>query len=163
MKKGKGMMHALLYLRISRTKVVKASSTLIRCLADVSMNRQLKCFARSRPSGQMIDSLAEPYGVRCDTRTIEPHLPFIFKITLIGNNNNGEDVSILDSQDLLIEGADFLKRVPRGDRIYKKEAFSGPHVLFSHGTKFESVSLMSDWEVVPRLTHILLARRYQSG
>ena len=40
----------LLYLRISRTKLENASSTLIRCLADVSIKRQPKCFARSRPS-----------------------------------------------------------------------------------------------------------------
>ena len=41
----------LLYLRISRTKLEKASSTLIRCLAEVSIKRQPKCLARSRPSG----------------------------------------------------------------------------------------------------------------
>ena len=40
----------LLYFRISRTRLVKASSTLIRCLAEVSMNLQPKCLARSRPS-----------------------------------------------------------------------------------------------------------------
>jgi hypothetical protein len=43
--------HTLLYRRISRTRVEKASSTLIRCLAEVSINLQLKCLARSRPSG----------------------------------------------------------------------------------------------------------------
>jgi hypothetical protein len=41
---------SLLYLLISRTRFVNASSTLIRCLADVSMNLQPKCLARSRPS-----------------------------------------------------------------------------------------------------------------
>lgn len=40
----------LLYFLISRTRLVKASSTLMRCLAEVSMNLQPKCLARSRPS-----------------------------------------------------------------------------------------------------------------
>lgn len=44
----------LLYLRISRTRLVKASSTLIRCLAEVSMNLHPKCLARSRPSNAMV-------------------------------------------------------------------------------------------------------------
>ena len=44
------MHHTLLYFRISRTSWLNASSTLIRCLAEVSMNLQPKCFARSRPS-----------------------------------------------------------------------------------------------------------------
>ncbi len=39
-----------LYLLISRTRLLKASSTLIRCLALVSMKRHPKCFANSRPS-----------------------------------------------------------------------------------------------------------------
>ena len=40
----------LLYLRISRTKLENASSTLMRCLAEVSIKRHPKCLARSRPS-----------------------------------------------------------------------------------------------------------------
>ena len=42
--------HTLLYFLISRTRLLKASSTLSRCLAEVSMNLQLKCLAKSRPS-----------------------------------------------------------------------------------------------------------------
>lgn len=41
----------LLYFLISRTRLLNASSTLIRCLAEVSINLQPKCLARSRPSG----------------------------------------------------------------------------------------------------------------
>lgn len=40
----------LLYFRISRTSWLNASSTLMRFFAEVSMNLQPKCFARSRPS-----------------------------------------------------------------------------------------------------------------
>lgn len=40
----------LLYLRISRTRLLKASSTLSLCFAEVSMNWQPKCLASSRPS-----------------------------------------------------------------------------------------------------------------
>ena len=43
----------LLYLRISRTKLENASSTLILCLAEVSIKRHPECFARSRPSARV--------------------------------------------------------------------------------------------------------------
>ena len=46
----RGYTLTLLYFLISRTKLLKASSTLIRCLAEVSINLHPKCFARSRPS-----------------------------------------------------------------------------------------------------------------
>ena len=42
--------HTLLYRLISRTSNEKVSSTLARCFADVSMNLQFKCLAKSRPS-----------------------------------------------------------------------------------------------------------------
>lgn len=51
----------LLYFLISRTRLLKASSTLIRCLADVSINLQLKCFAKSRPSVEKSMSFFEFY------------------------------------------------------------------------------------------------------
>src|SRR6267142_4361007 len=56
----------LLYLRISRTKLEKASSTLILCLADVSIKRQPKCFARSRPSVCVMEGVSDaiPAAVR---------------------------------------------------------------------------------------------------
>ncbi len=47
---GEKTKQTLLYLRISRTRLMNASSTLIRCLAEVSMNLHPKCLARSRPS-----------------------------------------------------------------------------------------------------------------
>ena len=70
-KEGKYSYRTLLYLRISRTRVVNASSTLIRCLADVSMNLQLKCFARSRPSVEVVQS------IQAHSRILLHHLPFI--------------------------------------------------------------------------------------
>lgn len=46
-----------------------------------------------------------------DKLTIHAHLTLVFKITFVGNNNNGEGVLVFDTQNLLMESADFLKRV----------------------------------------------------
>ena len=40
----------LSYFLISHTRLLNTSSTLIRCFAEVSINRQPSCLARSRPS-----------------------------------------------------------------------------------------------------------------
>lgn len=50
LKKIQAVTLTLLNFLISLTSWLNASSTLMRCLAEVSMNLQLKCFARSRPS-----------------------------------------------------------------------------------------------------------------
>ena len=44
----------LLYFLISRTRLLNASSTLMRCFAEVSINLQPKCLARSRPSKKQL-------------------------------------------------------------------------------------------------------------
>lgn len=105
----------LLYFLISRTKLVKASSTLIRCLADVSMNLQPKCFARSRPSDKRVQhqshlitrQLGHPI-----TRTIHTDLTFILQVALVRHHNYRERILVFHSENLLVECADLLKRVP---------------------------------------------------
>ena len=66
--------------------------------------------------------------------TIHANLPLKLKVALVGDDNDGERVLVLHAQDLLVERADFLKRVPRGDRVDEQKPFTGPHVLLSHGT-----------------------------
>lgn len=68
-------------------------------------------------------------------RTIHAHLSFVFEITFVRNDDDGEGILVLHSQDLLVERADFLKRVARRDRVHKKEALAGSHVLFPHSPK----------------------------
>ena len=52
-----------------------------------------------------------------DRRTIHANLPLKLKVALVGDDNDGERVLILHAQYLLVKRADFLKRVPRGDRV----------------------------------------------
>jgi hypothetical protein len=59
-------------------------------------------------------------------------LAFVLEIALVGDDNDGERVLVLDSEDLLVERRNFFKRVARGDRIDEQEALSGAHVLLTH-------------------------------
>lgn len=67
----------LLYFLISRTRLLNASSTLMRCLADVSMNLQPKCLARSRPSENKGQSFVKILLQMLWVRTIHAYLPLI--------------------------------------------------------------------------------------
>ena len=122
----------LLYLRISRTKLENASSTLIRCLADVSIKRQPKCFARSRPSEG--NPLSPPLKGRQGMRTVHSNLTFVLEVALVGHNYDGKRILVLDPQNLLMERANFFKRVSRGDRVDEQKPFTSPHILLAHGT-----------------------------
>ena len=61
--------HTLLNFLISRTRFMNASSTLIRCLADVSMNLQPKCLARSRPSARDVQYWSKNRGMMTEPTT----------------------------------------------------------------------------------------------
>lgn len=65
--------------------------------------------------------------------TIHANLSFIFQVTLVSDDDNREGILVLDSEDLLVECADFLKRITRCDRIDEEEAFTRAHVLLPHG------------------------------
>lgn len=52
----------LLYFLISRTRLLKASSTLILCFADVSINLHPKCLAKSRPSEKLMRICCQRLG-----------------------------------------------------------------------------------------------------
>jgi hypothetical protein len=132
----------LLYLRISRTRLLKASSTLIRCLAEVSMNLHPKCLARSRPS---VTSRSENHCSRVVSalHTVHANLALVLEIAFVSHNNNRERVLVLDSQDLLVENADFLERVSRRDRVDEEETLASSHILLPHGPK-------KDWRQLSR-------------
>ena len=63
------------------------------------------------------------------------NLALVLKIALVGNEDDGEEVLVLDTENLLVKGRDFLKGVARCDRVDEQETFAGAHVLFTHRTK----------------------------
>ena len=74
--------------------------------------------------------------------TIHADLTLVFKIAFVRNDDNGERVLIFDSEDLLVEGADFLERVARCDRIDEEETFTGAHILLAHSTVSSKIHLV---------------------
>ena len=99
------------------------------------MNLHPKCFARSRPSKTRVRDLQEVQLLA--RRTVHPNLSLVFQVTLVGDDDDGERILILHSQNLLVEGADFLKRIARCNRVHKEETLAGAHVLLPHGTEIE--------------------------
>ena len=109
----------------------------MRCLADVSMNLQPKCLARSRPSDRV--NAVYQHWVVCGQpirkkHTVHANLPFVFKIAFVCDDNDGEGVLVFDSEDLLVEGAYFFEGVAGSNGVHEQEAFTGAHVLFAHRT-----------------------------
>lgn len=75
-------------------------------------------------------------------RTVHANLALILQIALVCDNDDWERVLILDTENLLMESADFLKGVTRGDGVHEKETLPCPHVLFSHSTVRQTRSAM---------------------
>lgn len=65
------------------------------------------------------------------------NLTLVFKIALVSNEDDGEEVLVLDAENLLVKGRDFLKRVAGCDRVDEQEPLAGAHVLFTHSTKIK--------------------------
>jgi len=70
--------------------------------------------------------------VLCGELTIVRDLALVFKIALVSDNHHREVVFVLYSQDLLLEGCDFLKALARCDGVDEKETLAGAHVLLAH-------------------------------
>ena len=89
----------LLYFLISRTRLLNASSTLMRCFADVSMNRQPKCLARSLPSSRQISVLSVPVGMMQyeRKRTMRAYLTLVFEVALVGDDDDRKVVPVFYS------------------------------------------------------------------
>ena len=67
-------------------------------------------------------------------RTVHSHLPLVLQVALVGHDNDWERVLVLYTQNLLVEGADFLERVARSDGVDQEEPLARAHVLLAHGT-----------------------------
>jgi hypothetical protein len=52
------------------------------------------------------------------------NLTLVLEITLVGDEDDGEKVLVLDTEDLLVKGRDFLKRVTGCDRVDQQEALA---------------------------------------
>jgi len=70
--------------------------------------------------------------------TVHADLALKFEVAFVCHDDDGERILVLHAQDLLVERADFLERVPRGDRVDEQKPFTGPHVLLAHGTNKRS-------------------------
>lgn len=66
-------------------------------------------------------------------RTLCRHLPLAVEIALVANDDHGEVVLVLYSQDLLLESHNLLEALPVGYRVDEQEALSCAHVLLTHG------------------------------
>lgn len=60
----------------------------------------------------------------------------LLQITLVGDDNDGEVILVLDAQDLLLEGHDFFEGLARCNGVDEQESLAGSHVLFSHSRVF---------------------------
>jgi len=70
------------------------------------------------------------------TTLIHANLSFVFQVTFICDDDDGEGILILYSQDLLVECAYFLEGIAGCDRVDEQEAFTRSHILLAHGTIF---------------------------
>jgi hypothetical protein len=77
------------------------------------MNLQPKCLARSRPSKGTHGTLVTIciFEIEKCARTIHANLALVLKIAFVRDDNDGEGVLILNTEYLLVEGANFLERV----------------------------------------------------
>jgi len=80
------------------------------------------------------------------TALVHANLAFVLQIRLIGDDDNREGVLILHTEDLLVEDADFLKRVSGSNGVDEKEALASPHVLLPHSAIFLLTGRVEDIE-----------------
>lgn len=83
----------------------------------------------------------DPDGYRTDFlialgHTLPSYFPLTLQIALVAHDYHREVVLILDPQNLLLERRDFLEALTGCDGVNEQEAFSCPHILFSHGGIF---------------------------
>ena len=66
--------------------------------------------------------------------TLSRNLSLSFKIALVSDDNDGKVVLVFDSENLLVEGGDFLEGVATCDGVDAQEALACPHILLTHGS-----------------------------
>ena len=74
-----------------------------------------------------------------EKRTVHSNLSVVLEVALVGDNDDWERVLVLDTQNLLVECADFLERIARRDGVDQEEALARAHVLLAHSTGGEMV------------------------
>jgi len=95
---------------------------------------------------------------------VVPDLTFVLEVTLVADDDDGEGVAVLDTEDLLVEGTDLLEGVAGGDGVDEEEAFACAHVLLSHRTVFFLAGGVEDVEEgYFFVDHALLAVRVFDG
>lgn len=80
------------------------------------------------PTSPHILPLPVPTRNRYAGLTMHADLPLVLQISLVGHHEDGEEVLVLDPEDLLVELRNLLERVPRGDGVDEQEAFSCAHI-----------------------------------
>lgn len=65
--------------------------------------------------------------------TLSCDLALALQIALVANDNHGEVVLVLHTQDLLLECRDLLEALSAGDGVDQKETLASAHVLLTHG------------------------------
>lgn len=78
--------------------------------------------------------------------TLLRNLPLTLQIALVTHHNNRKIVLILNPQNLLLEGHDFLETLTAGDAVDQEESFTRSHVLLSHRRVFFLTSGIEDIE-----------------
>lgn len=58
----------------------------------------------------------------------------ITEIALVTNDDDGDCVSVFDTQDLFVVGLDHPKRVSFRDGVHEEKAFAVEHILPPHRT-----------------------------
>ena len=79
-----------------------------------------------------IITLPPSWLVRKQVHTLDRDLALVRQIQLVSHHHHGEDVLVLDTQNLLLEGPYLLKALPRRDRVHQQEALARAHVLLPH-------------------------------
>jgi hypothetical protein len=76
--------------------------------------------------------------------TFLANLSLALQIAFVTDNNDWEVIFILDPQNLLLEGHNFLEALSVCNAVDEQEAFSSPHVLLAHSRVFLLAGCIED-------------------
>jgi len=78
---------------------------------------------------RVVNTRADGWTCKQSGHTIYANHSLMFQVTLVRDDYNRKGVLVFDAEDLLMEGANFLNGVTRGDRVDEEEALSHADVL----------------------------------
>jgi hypothetical protein len=149
------MKRTLLRSRISHTRSMNVSVTLIPSFADVSTNRHPSFSAMYWPSARarrvtntfmdegqerMVCGVCSPVRKSIGRRQNEIrrtdllHYAFALQVTFVPDDDDGDRLRIFDSQDLSMVRLDHLKRVSFRDGVHEEKALAVEHIVLPHRT-----------------------------